>query len=125
MTSAFTSVVSTAVVKFEASAGPIELLANVAGLGLACLVSHTDRAFWDKVIGIKLYGPPNLHHVVVKRGGTRLRPCRQQILGCWCVGSSREAVGGIIAFTKTVARERARKNIILNVVCPGPTDMET
>ena len=43
------------------------------------------------------------------------------------VGSSGEAVysackGGIIAFTKTVAREVARKGITANVVCPGPTD---
>ena len=43
------------------------------------------------------------------------------------VGSSQEAVysackGGIIAFTKTVAREMARKGITLNAVCPGPTD---
>src|SRR5439155_1248772 len=32
------------------------------------------------------------------------------------------AKGGIIAFTKTVAREVARKGITANVVCPGPTD---
>ena len=43
------------------------------------------------------------------------------------VGSSGEAVysackGGVIAFTKTMARELARRNVILNVVCPGPTD---
>ena len=43
------------------------------------------------------------------------------------VGSSGEAVysackGGIIAFTKTMAREMARKGITLNVLCPGPTD---
>ena len=30
--------------------------------------------------------------------------------------------GGIIAFTKSVARELARSGIRLNVVCPGPTD---
>ena len=43
------------------------------------------------------------------------------------VGSSGEAVysackGGIIAFTKTLARELIRYNILVNCVCPGPTD---
>ena len=43
------------------------------------------------------------------------------------VGSSGEAVyaaakGGIIAFTKTIAREMARSGINANAVCPGPTD---
>jgi 2-hydroxycyclohexanecarboxyl-CoA dehydrogenase len=42
------------------------------------------------------------------------------------VGSSMEAVysfckGGIIAFSKTMAREMARQQIPINVVCPGPT----
>lgn len=43
------------------------------------------------------------------------------------VGTSNEAVysackGGLIAFTKSVARELARSNVLLNAVCPGPTD---
>ncbi|MEK7832787.1 MAG: SDR family oxidoreductase, partial [Acidobacteriota bacterium] len=43
------------------------------------------------------------------------------------VGSSGESVysackGGIIAFSKTLARETARKDVRVNVVCPGPTD---
>ena len=43
------------------------------------------------------------------------------------VGSSGEAVyagakGGVIAFTKSLARETARHGITANVVCPGPTD---
>jgi len=43
------------------------------------------------------------------------------------VGSSGESIysackGGVISFTKTVAREMARSGITLNVVCPGPTD---
>jgi 2-hydroxycyclohexanecarboxyl-CoA dehydrogenase len=42
------------------------------------------------------------------------------------VGSSMEAVyagakGGVIAFTKTIAREAARSGVTANVVCPGPT----
>jgi len=43
------------------------------------------------------------------------------------VGSSLEAVysgakGGIIAFTKTLAREVAKGGVTANTVCPGPTD---
>jgi 2-hydroxycyclohexanecarboxyl-CoA dehydrogenase len=43
------------------------------------------------------------------------------------VGSSLESVysgakGGLIAFTKTLAREFARHGISANAVCPGPTD---
>ncbi len=43
------------------------------------------------------------------------------------VGTSDEAVysackGGLISFTKSVARELARKNVLLNAVCPGPTN---
>jgi 2-hydroxycyclohexanecarboxyl-CoA dehydrogenase len=43
------------------------------------------------------------------------------------VGSSGESVysackGGLIAFSKTIARETARDNVRVNVVCPGPTD---
>ena len=43
------------------------------------------------------------------------------------VGSSLESVysaakGGLIAFTKTIAREVARYGITANAVCPGPTD---
>jgi 2-hydroxycyclohexanecarboxyl-CoA dehydrogenase len=43
------------------------------------------------------------------------------------VGSSLESVysgakGGVIAFTKTIAREVARSGVTANAVCPGPTD---
>ncbi len=32
------------------------------------------------------------------------------------------AKGGVIAFTKTIAREAARAGVTANTVCPGPTD---
>lgn len=43
------------------------------------------------------------------------------------VGTSGESVsaacrGGLIAFSKSIAREYARHNVLTNVVCPGPTD---
>ncbi len=113
---------------FEAEAGPVELLANVAGWDLPIPFLDSDRAFWDKVIQINLYGPLNMHHVVVKRMAERRFGRVVNIASdAGRVGSSGEAVysackGGIIAFTKTVARELARSGVVLNVVAPGPTD---
>jgi 2-hydroxycyclohexanecarboxyl-CoA dehydrogenase len=113
---------------FEATCGPVQGLANVAGWDTPVAFLDTDRALWDKVIQINLYGPLNMHHVVVRgmaeRGFGRVVNVASD---AGRVGSSGEAVyaackGGIIAFTKTLARELARKGVTLNVVCPGPTD---
>lgn len=120
--------VEVAVEAFEAKNGPVELLANVAGWDLPIPFLESDRAFWDKVIQINLYGPLNMHHVVVKRMAERRFGRVVNISSdAGRVGSSGEAVysackGGIIAFTKTLARELARSGVVLNVVAPGPTD---
>jgi 2-hydroxycyclohexanecarboxyl-CoA dehydrogenase len=111
-----------------AAFGPADGLANIAGWDTPVDFLDTDRAFWDKVVQINLYGPLNMHHVVVRgmaeRGFGRVVNVASD---AGRVGSSGEAVyaackGGIIAFTKTLARELARKGVTLNVVCPGPTD---
>jgi 2-hydroxycyclohexanecarboxyl-CoA dehydrogenase len=88
----------------------------------------TTPELWDQLIAINLRGPLNMSHVVLKgmvaRGHGRIVNIASD---AGRVGSSLEAVytackGGIIAFTKTVAREVARKGITLNSVCPGPTE---
>jgi 2-hydroxycyclohexanecarboxyl-CoA dehydrogenase len=120
--------VEAAVVRFEKEVGPVDFLANVAGWEMFRNFLDTDTALWDRIIGINLYGPLHLHHVVlpgmVKRGFGRVVNVASD---AGRVGSSGEAVysackGGIIAFTKTIAREVARKGVTLNVLCPGPTD---
>jgi len=116
-----------AVAAFEA-AGPAELLANIAGWDRAANFLDSSVEFWDKVIRINLYGPLNVHHVVVRgmaeRGFGRVVSVASDAAR---VGSSGESVyaackAGIVAFTKTLARELARRGVTLNVVCPGPTD---
>ncbi len=117
-----------AVRAFESAAGPTALLANIAGWDQSVNFLDTTRDFWDKVIRINLYGPLNLHHIVVRgmaeRGSGRVVNVASD---AGRVGSSGESVysackGGIIAFTKTLARELARRGVTLNVLCPGPTD---
>ncbi len=120
--------VQQAVQRFESEVGPTQLLGNVAGWDKASRFLDSDQALWDKVIRINLYGPLNLHHVVLRgmaeRGFGRVVNVASD---AGRVGSSGESIysackGGIIAFTKTMAREMARKQVTVNVVCPGPTD---
>ena len=120
--------VRSAVASFESTAGPTELLANIAGWDHARNFLDSAPALWEKVIRINLYGPLNMHHIVVRgmaeRGFGRVVSIASD---AGRVGSSGESVysackGGIIAFTKTLARELARRGVTLNVVCPGPTD---
>ncbi|HSU05829.1 MAG TPA: SDR family oxidoreductase [Acetobacteraceae bacterium] len=120
--------VEQALADFEQTFGPPGGLANVAGWDVARNFLDTDPALWDRVIRINLYGPLIMHHVVVRgmaaRGAGRVVNVASD---AGRVGSSGEAVyaackGGIIAFTKTLARELARQGVTLNAVCPGPTD---
>ncbi|MET0877582.1 MAG: SDR family oxidoreductase, partial [Tardiphaga sp.] len=120
--------VARAVEAFEAEFGPVAFLVNNAGWDRAANFVDTAPEFWRQVVAINLFGPLNMTHVVLRgmaaRGFGRVVNIASD---AGRVGSSGEAVysackGGIIAFTKTVAREVARKGITLNTVCPGPTD---
>ena len=120
--------VGRAIAEFEKQAGPTDILVNNAGWDQFANFVDTSPDLWDKLIAINLRGPLNMSHFVLKtmvaRGSGRIVNIASD---AGRVGSSQEAVysackGGIIAFTKTVAREVARKGITLNAVCPGPTD---
>jgi 2-hydroxycyclohexanecarboxyl-CoA dehydrogenase len=120
--------VTRAVESFEASFGPVAFLVNNAGWDRAQSFLDTTPEFWRKIVAINLFGPLNVNHVVLRgmaaRGFGRVVNIASD---AGRVGSSGEAVysackGGIIAFTKTVARELVGKGVILNTLCPGPTD---
>ena len=120
--------VGRAIAQFEKDAGPTDVLVNNAGWDKFVNFVDTTPELWDQIIAINLRGPVNMSHVVLKgmvaRGHGRVVNIASD---AGRVGSSQEAVysackGGIIAFTKTVAREVARKGITLNAVCPGPTE---
>lgn len=120
--------VATAIAQFESEMGPTDVLVNNAGWDRFVNFVDTTPELWDQLIAINLRGPLNMSHVVLKGMVARGRGRIVNIASdAGRVGSSQEAVysackGGIIAFTKTVAREVARKGITLNSVCPGPTD---
>ena len=120
--------VSRAVERFEAASGPVSFLVNNAGWDRAQNFLDTAPDFWRKVVAVNLFGPLNVSHVVLRgmaaRGFGRVVNIASD---AGRVGSSGEAVysackGGIIALTKTLARELVGKGLILNTICPGPTD---
>jgi 2-hydroxycyclohexanecarboxyl-CoA dehydrogenase len=120
--------VARAVESLEAAFGPLAFLVNNAGWDRAQSFLETTPEFWRKIVAINLFGPLNVNHVVLRgmaaRGFGRVVNIASD---AGRVGSSGEAVysackGGIIAFTKTVARELVGKGVILNTLCPGPTD---
>jgi 2-hydroxycyclohexanecarboxyl-CoA dehydrogenase len=120
--------VEAAVAAFERDQGPVDGLANVAGWDKGAAFLDTAPELWDRVIRINLYGPLNMHKSVLPRMAARGAGRVVNVASdAGRVGSSGEAVysackGGVIAFTKTMAREMARKGVTLNCVCPGPTD---
>jgi 2-hydroxycyclohexanecarboxyl-CoA dehydrogenase len=120
--------VRAAVAAFEGLAGPVDALVNNAGWDVAGDFAESDPSAWRRVIDINLYGPLNVTHAVlpgmIERGAGRIVSIASD---AGRVGSSGEAVyaackGGIISFSKSVAREVARHGITLNVVSPGPSD---
>lgn len=120
--------VQAAVAAVESELGPIWALVNNAGWDRPQPFLKTDPAFWDKVIAINLKGNLNTHFAVapgmVARGGGRIINIASDAAK---VGTAMEAVysackGGLISFTKSIARELARKGVLANCVCPGPTN---
>ncbi len=108
--------------------GAIDVLVNNAGWDVFRPFAKTEPAQWEKLIAINLTGALHMHHAVLPGMAARKAGRIVNIASDAArVGSSGEAVyaackGGLVAFTKTIAREHARHGITANVVCPGPTD---
>ena len=107
--------------------GPIEIVVNNAGWDELVPFLETDEPFWDKLIEINFKGALRVTRetlpAMVERGWGRIVNIGSD---AGRVGSSLESVysgakGGVIAFTKTIAREAARSGVTANAVCPGPT----
>jgi len=108
--------------------GKLDILVNNAGWDIIEPFAKNTPEYWEKIIAINLKGPIFCTRAVLDSMMERKYGKIVNISSdAGRVGSSGEAVysackGGIIAFTKTIAREMARYQINVNCVCPGPTD---
>jgi 2-hydroxycyclohexanecarboxyl-CoA dehydrogenase len=110
------------------SAGRIDILVNAAGWGKTEPFVENRTEFWDQVMAINLIGPIRLtRRLLPKMFEARAGRVVNVASDAGRVGSLGETVysaakGGLIAFTKALAREAARYSVNVNCVCPGPTD---
>ncbi len=108
--------------------GRIDVLVNNAGWDKVGPFMDSEVSVWERIIAINLYGVLNCSQSVVKAMEGQEQGSIVNIgSDAARVGSSGEAVysaakGGVVAFSKTLARELARNHIRVNAVCPGPAD---
>jgi 3-oxoacyl-(acyl-carrier-protein) reductase len=111
--------------------GPVQILVNDAGITRDKSFVKMTRAQWDEVIAVNLGGPFNVTHAVLPSileapGGGRIINISSIVGQFGNFGQANYAAtkGGIIAFTQTLAKELARKNITVNAVAPGFIDTD-
>jgi len=123
-----TTSVNEAVALVVGRLGAIDVAVNCAGWDDFMTFLETTDDFWDRILDLNFKGALRVTKAVVpgmiERGWGRVINIGSD---AGRVGSSLEAVysgakGGIIAFTKTLAREVATTGVTANTVCPGPTD---
>jgi NAD(P)-dependent dehydrogenase (short-subunit alcohol dehydrogenase family) len=119
--------VKTALTEF----GPISILVNNAGISRDKSFLKMTKAMWDDVLGVNLDGLFNTTHAIlpamIELGWGRIINVSSIVGQMGNFGQANYAVtkAGAIAFTKTLARELARRSITVNAVAPGfiQTDM--
>ncbi len=108
--------------------GRVDILVNAAGWDRIQPFLENTPEFIDRVLAINIRGPIGLtQRLVPAMAANNYGKIINVASDAGRVGSLGETVysgakGGMIAFTKSLARETARYKITVNCVCPGPTD---
>jgi 2-hydroxycyclohexanecarboxyl-CoA dehydrogenase len=123
-----TDSIRAAVSAAEEELGPVGVLVNNAGYDEFGFFVNTDEDLWDRVLAVNLRGVIAVTHAVLpgmqERRGGRIVNVASEAGRVGSHGSTvySAAKGGVIGFTKAVAREGARYGVTSNAVAPGPIE---
>jgi 2-hydroxycyclohexanecarboxyl-CoA dehydrogenase len=112
----------------ESALGPAGLLVNNAGTDEFGFFQNTDEDLWRRVLDVNLLGVMRTTRELLprmgERGGGRIVNVASEAGRVGSNGSAAysAAKGGVIAFSKAIAREAARFGVLCNAVAPGPID---
>ena len=108
--------------------GPFDILVNSAGVDQHAFFTQTSPADWRRLLAVNLDSVLNTTHAVLgamqTSGYGRIVNIASEAGRLGSRGGSvyAAAKGGVIAFTRSIARENGSKGITANVVAPGPID---
>jgi len=108
--------------------GKIDILVNNAGWDRLMPFLKTTPDLWEKIIAVNYKGVIHTCYTVLPHMAERKQGSIVNISSDSArVGSLGEAIysgskAAVVAFSKTLAREHARDNIRVNVICPGLAD---
>jgi 2-hydroxycyclohexanecarboxyl-CoA dehydrogenase len=114
--------------ELTATHGPFAILVNNAGTDEFGFFADTDPGVWERVIAINLIGVMACTHAVLpgmqQAGYGRIVNISSEAGRIGSKGSVAysSAKGGVLGFTKAMAREGARFGITVNAICPGPIE---
>jgi len=108
--------------------GPFAILVNNAGTDEFGFFADTDPGVWERVLAVNLIGVMSCTHAVLpgmqQAGYGRIVNVSSEAGRIGSKGSVAysSAKGGVLGFTKAMAREGARFGITVNAICPGPIE---
>jgi 2-hydroxycyclohexanecarboxyl-CoA dehydrogenase len=108
--------------------GPFAILVNNAGTDEFGFFADTDPGVWERVLAINLVGVMACTHAALpgmqEAGYGRIVNVSSEAGRIGSKGSVAysSAKGGVLGFTKAMAREGARFGITVNAICPGPIE---
>ncbi|MBV1903739.1 MAG: SDR family oxidoreductase [Marinosulfonomonas sp.] len=114
--------------QIEAGGKGLDILVNAAGWDIIEPFMKNTPEYWDKIVSLNFMGPVQTIRaflpLLIESGSGRIVNVASD---AGRVGSFGETVyagakGGVIALTKSLAREMTRNKVRVNCICPGPTD---